>query len=162
MSRRLFTFAGLFAVGLLLLGGPERLRAADQQTLEIITKSGVRIFAVEIAVTNEERARGLMYRKELAEGRGMLFDFTPDQKVVSGMQIPHTIYLMDANGEMTNPFGKGFGDGDPDGTAWPIPGTMSPVWSASGPQRAQMLMTLRDEKGVATPGEPRRTMLMRT
>src|SRR5512140_2651521 len=47
---------------------------------------------------------------------------------VSGMQIPHTIYLMDANGEMTNPFGKGFGDGDPDGTAWPIPGTMSRVW----------------------------------
>jgi len=46
---------------------------------------------------------------------------------VSGMQIPHTIYLMDANGEMTNPFGKGFGDGDPDGTAWPIPGTMSRV-----------------------------------
>ncbi len=71
---------------------------------------------------------------------------------VSGMQIPHTIYLMDAHGEMTNPFGRGFGDGDPDGTAWPIPGTLSPVW---GGPRAQMLMTLRDEKGVATPGEPR-------
>ncbi|HEX2593116.1 MAG TPA: glutamine synthetase family protein [Rhizomicrobium sp.] len=72
----------------------------------------------------------------------------------SGMQIPYTIYLMDANGEMTNPFGKGFGDGDPDGTAWPIPGTISPVWSEGEP-RAQMLMTLRDEKGVATAGEPR-------
>jgi glutamine synthetase len=73
---------------------------------------------------------------------------------VSGMQIPHTIYLMDANGEMTNPFGKGFGDGDPDGTAWPIPGTMSRVWG-EGPERVQMLMTLRDEKGVPTAGEPR-------
>jgi glutamine synthetase len=73
---------------------------------------------------------------------------------VSGMQIPHTIYLMDAHGEMTNPFGRGFGDGDPDGTAWPIPGTLTPVWGA-GPKRAQLLMTLRDEKGVATPGEPR-------
>jgi glutamine synthetase len=72
----------------------------------------------------------------------------------SGMQIPHTIYLMDANGEMTNPFGKGFGDGDPDGTSWPIPGTFSRVWT-EGPPRAQMLMTLRDEKGVATAGEPR-------
>ncbi|HEY1837819.1 MAG TPA: glutamine synthetase family protein [Rhizomicrobium sp.] len=72
----------------------------------------------------------------------------------SGMQIPYTIYLMDANGEMTNPFGKGFGDGDPDGTAWPIPGTLSPVWT-SGPARAQLLMSLRDEKGVATPSEPR-------
>ena len=33
----------------------------------------------------------------------------------SGMQIPQSIYLMDAHGEMTNPFGRGFGDGDPDG-----------------------------------------------
>jgi glutamine synthetase len=72
----------------------------------------------------------------------------------SGMQIPYTIYLMDANGEMTNPFGKGFGDGDPDGTAWPIPGTLSPVWK-KGPARAQLLLSLCDEKGVATPGEPR-------
>jgi glutamine synthetase len=70
------------------------------------------------------------------------------------MQIPHTIYLMDANGEMTNPFGKGHGDGDPDGTAWPVPGTLSPVWGSGAP-RAQMLMSLRDEKGVATPSEPR-------
>src|SRR5438045_990034 len=70
---------------------------------------------------------------------------------LSGMQIPHTIYLMDANGEMTNPFGKGFGDGDPDGMAWPIPGTMSRVWGEGSP-RAQMLMTLRDEKGLPTAG----------
>ena len=40
-----------------------------------------------------------------------------------GLQLPHSIYLMDARGEMTNPFGRGFGDGDPDGTAWPVPGT---------------------------------------
>jgi glutamine synthetase len=77
---------------------------------------------------------------------GRLFD--------SGMQIPRTLYLMDAHGEMTNPFGRGFGDGDPDGTAWPIPGTISPVWG-EGPGRAQMLMTLRDGEGVAEASEPR-------
>ena len=71
-----------------------------------------------------------------------------------GMQIPHSIYLMDAHGEMTNPLNRGFGDGDPDGTAWPIPGTMSPVWEEGVP-RAQMLMTLRDAEGVADPAEPR-------
>jgi uncharacterized membrane protein (UPF0127 family) len=86
MGRRIFMFIALFALGLLLSGSPDRLRAADQQTLEIVTKSGVHVFAVEIAVTNEERARGLMYRKELAEGRGMLFDFTPDQEVSMWMQ----------------------------------------------------------------------------
>ncbi len=72
----------------------------------------------------------------------------------SGMQIPRTLYLMDAHGEMTNPFGRGFGDGDPDGTAWPIPGTFSPVWG-EGSARAQVLMTLRDGEGVAEASEPR-------
>jgi glutamine synthetase len=71
-----------------------------------------------------------------------------------GMQIPHSIYLMDANGEMTNPLDRGYGDGDPDGTAWPIPKTISLVWDQGAP-RAQMLMTLRDENGVADPAEPR-------
>src|ERR1700761_6722562 len=72
----------------------------------------------------------------------------------TGMQIPHSIYLMDANGEMTNPLGRGYGDGDPDGTAWPIPKTLTRVWG-EGPSRAQMLMTLRDNNGVADPAEPR-------
>ena len=86
MGRRVFTFIALLALGLLLAGSPDRLRAADQQTLEIDTKSGVHVFSVEIAVTNEERARGRMYRKVLPEGRGMLFDFTPDQEVSMWMQ----------------------------------------------------------------------------
>ena len=72
----------------------------------------------------------------------------------SGMQIPHSIYLMDAHGEMTNPMGRGFGDGDPDGTAWPIPGTITPVWTGEAP-RAQMLMSLRDGQGNVDPAEPR-------
>ncbi len=71
-----------------------------------------------------------------------------------GMPIPHSVYLMDAHGEMTNAFGRGFSDGDPDGTAWPLPGTLSRVW-AKGPPRAQMLMSLRDTEGAADPGEPR-------
>jgi glutamine synthetase len=72
----------------------------------------------------------------------------------SGMQIPQSIYLMDPRGEMTNPFGRGIGDGDPDGTAWPLPSTVGPVW-CEGPRRAQMLMTLRDESGACHPAEPR-------
>src|SRR3984957_6350744 len=72
----------------------------------------------------------------------------------SGMQLPLSLYLMDAHGEMTNPFGRGFGDGDPDGTAWPIPGTTSLVWG-EGPRRAQMLMTLRDGQGLVEASEPR-------
>jgi glutamine synthetase len=88
---------------------------------------------------------GTLRGKRLAVGEaGRLFE--------AGMQIPLSIYLMDAHGEMTNPFGRGFGDGDPDGTAWPIPGTLSRVWGAP---RAQVLMTLRDAKGQVDPAEPR-------
>ncbi len=72
----------------------------------------------------------------------------------SGMQIPLSIYLMDASGEMVNPFGQGIGDGDPDGSAWPIPETISRVWG-EGPKRAQMLMTLRDQTGTPHAAEPR-------
>src|SRR6202043_1772693 len=71
-----------------------------------------------------------------------------------GMPIPHSIYLMDARGDMTDALGRGVSDGDPDATAWPLPGTLSHVW-AKGPRRAQMFMTVRDKKGVSDPGEPR-------
>lgn len=63
-----------------------RAEAAQLQTLEIVTKSGVQVFTVEIANTDEERARGLMYRKELPDGRGMLFDFSPEQQVSMWMK----------------------------------------------------------------------------
>jgi len=72
----------------------------------------------------------------------------------TGMQLPKSVYLMDAKGEMVNPFGRGFGDGDPDGTAWPLPGTICRVWG-EGPSRAQIFTTMRNDDGSATAGEPR-------
>src|SRR5215469_11649259 len=70
----------------------------------------------------------------------------------SGMQIPSSALLMDPRGEMTNPFGRGFGDGDPDGTAWPIPGTLGLIASDGS---GQVLMTLRDEFGNVDAAESR-------
>ena len=60
--------------------------AAEQGTLEIVTKTGVRPFSVELAVTDEERAKGLMFRKDMPEGYGMLFDFKQDQIVTMWMK----------------------------------------------------------------------------
>ncbi len=54
---------------------PDAARAAGEQTIEIVSKSGVHVFTVELALNDEQRARGLMFRKALPEGRGMLFDF---------------------------------------------------------------------------------------
>jgi uncharacterized membrane protein (UPF0127 family) len=61
-------------------------RAATFQPLEIVTKTGVQVFSVEMATTEQEKETGLMYRKELADGKGMLFDFTPEQEVSMWMK----------------------------------------------------------------------------
>jgi uncharacterized membrane protein (UPF0127 family) len=85
MSRRSVL---LLALGLLvwpILAG-DRAPAAQEGTLEIATKSGVRTFTVELAVTDEERATGLMNRKQVPEGYGMLFDFKREQPVSMWMK----------------------------------------------------------------------------
>jgi uncharacterized membrane protein (UPF0127 family) len=61
-------------------------RAADNSVLEIASKSGVHAFAVEIADTEAAREKGLMYRRALPEGTGMLFDFHREQDVAFWMQ----------------------------------------------------------------------------
>jgi uncharacterized protein len=62
------------------------VQAASFGTLEIATRSGVHIFSVEMATTSEEKEKGLMYRKELADGKGMLFDFSPEQPISMWMK----------------------------------------------------------------------------
>ena len=61
-------------------------RGAEQQTLEIASKTGVHVFSVELAVTDEERERGLMFRRSVPEFTGMLFDFKRDQEVSMWMK----------------------------------------------------------------------------
>ena len=68
-------------------------RAASIQPLEIVTKSGVQMFSVEMATTEEEKTTGLMYRKELPDGKGMLFDFSPEQEV--SMWMKNTFISLD-------------------------------------------------------------------
>jgi uncharacterized membrane protein (UPF0127 family) len=72
-------------IGLAAPGGSS-LRAAEFQPLEIATKSGVKVFSVEMATTEEEKTTGLMYRKHLPDGQGMLFDFSPAQQVSMWMK----------------------------------------------------------------------------
>ena len=76
---------GLFAAG--------PARSADPHTLEIASKTGVHAFSVEIAQNDAERAKGLMYRKELPEGQGMLFDFQHEQEV--GFWMENTYISLD-------------------------------------------------------------------
>jgi uncharacterized membrane protein (UPF0127 family) len=81
-------FAAL--VTCLVLGAERPARAAGESTLEIVSKTGVHAFTVELATNDDERSRGLMFRKELPEGRGMLFDFEHEAPVAFWM---HNTYI---------------------------------------------------------------------
>ena len=73
------------AIAAVLLAGP-RAHAADLEVLEIAGKTGVHSFSVELAADDASRSKGLMFRKSMPEGRGMLFDFQNEQMVSMWMQ----------------------------------------------------------------------------
>jgi len=59
---------------------------AQLESLRIVTASGEHAFMVEVARTDEQRARGLMFRQSMPADRGMLFDFKAEQPVMMWMR----------------------------------------------------------------------------
>jgi uncharacterized protein len=79
----------IIAASALLLQLP-LAQAAGQSTIEIVSQNGVHPFSVELASNDAERERGLMFRKSLPEGQGMLFDFKTEEPVAFWM---HNTYI---------------------------------------------------------------------
>ena len=76
---------------------PEPIREA----LSIDTGSAIHSFEVEIADDPQERARGLMFRREMADEHGMLFDFKQEQPASFWMEntyIPLDMLFIKADG----------------------------------------------------------------
>jgi len=63
----------------------------------------IAVVKAEIAVSQEERSKGLMYRKSLKDGNGMLFIFDKDEVMSFWMKntyIPLSIAFIAANGKI--------------------------------------------------------------
>jgi hypothetical protein len=71
--------------------------------LTIRSKSGVHHFTVEVAASPEQQERGLMFRKSLANDRGMIFPYDPPQEVAFWMKntlIPLDIIYIRKDGSI--------------------------------------------------------------
>ena len=93
----------LCVIGLSLVFGAPQTKAADRSVLEIASKSGVHSFSVEVVDDDAGRAKGLMFRRSLPEGTGMLFDFKAEQDVAFWMQntyLPLDMIFIRADGRI--------------------------------------------------------------
>ena len=104
----LAVFAALSSVALLSCSGQSNDSSGIDKPnpkLKTVTLSvGSASLQAEIASTDLERNRGLMYRKSLADGHGMLFVFDYDQKVSFWMKntvIPLSIAYIASDGTIT-------------------------------------------------------------
>ncbi len=107
IRNRILVIAALLAISAAALScsvqqAPGAVTDKPNPTLKKVTLvSGQTQVVVEVAATETERNRGLMYRKTLADGKGMLFVFDTDQRVSFWMKntsLPLSLAYMAADG----------------------------------------------------------------
>jgi uncharacterized membrane protein (UPF0127 family) len=90
----LLAVAAVFATGASCARDAAPGAALDDHVLTIESSGATHRFTVELARSDEERGQGLMFRTELADGAGMLFDFGPAPRPVS-MWMKNTLIPLD-------------------------------------------------------------------
>ncbi|EAU42152.1 hypothetical protein FP2506_17004 [Fulvimarina pelagi HTCC2506] len=82
--------AAAFALSTFALLAPT---SAEADEVRLVTSEATHVIDAEIADTDEERRTGLMFREEMAEDAGMLFEFGMTREV--GMWMKNTLIPLD-------------------------------------------------------------------
>ncbi|MEY3262689.1 MAG: hypothetical protein RL717_166 [Pseudomonadota bacterium] len=99
---------GLHALVLMsfLATAPISPMASAQQRLPIATINiGIHLIQAELAIADEERAQGLMFREKMGQNEGMVFRFSSAREVCMWMKntpLPLSVAFIDESGGIIN------------------------------------------------------------